>query len=117
MDKKKQDIAYFVSFCIEQYKNAKGLTGAEAAKELDYYGVLEYFEEHYDMLHTQSHQWILEDIDEFINIRERRGVNNGRNNPKQSLSALAIRGGMDGRMAFRRQECQHRGGDKDDILF
>ena len=70
IDKKKQDIAYFVSFCIEQYKNAKGLTGAEAANVLDHYGVLEYLIEHYDTLHTQSHQWILEDIDEFIHIRE-----------------------------------------------
>ena len=29
MDKKQQDIAYFISFCIEQYKNAKGLSGEE----------------------------------------------------------------------------------------
>lgn len=30
MDKRKQDIAYFISFCIEQYKNEKGIRGAEA---------------------------------------------------------------------------------------
>ena len=70
MDKRKQDIAYIVSFCIEQYNKAKGLTGAEAIKVLDHYGVLEYLEEHFEVLHTQSHQWLLEDIDEFINIRE-----------------------------------------------
>ena len=35
MDKRKQDIDYFVSFCIEQYKNAKGLTGAEATKDIE----------------------------------------------------------------------------------
>ena len=35
MDKKKQDIAYYVSFCIEQYKNAKHLTGAETLQLLD----------------------------------------------------------------------------------
>ena len=63
MEKNRQDIAYFVSFCIEQYKNAKGLTGAESIKVLDDYGVLKYLEEHYEVLHTQSHQWILEDID------------------------------------------------------
>ena len=73
MDKRKQDIAYFVSFCIEQYKNAKGLTGAEAIKVLDHYGVLEYLEEHFEVLHTQSHQWILEDIDDFIYIRKKEG--------------------------------------------
>ena len=42
MDKKRQDIAYFVSFCIEQYKNAKHLTGAQAMRLLDEYKVLDY---------------------------------------------------------------------------
>lgn len=71
MDKKKQDIAYFVSFCIEQYKNEKGLTGAEAMRQLNSYGVLEYLNDHFEILHTQSRQWILADIDEFINIRKK----------------------------------------------
>lgn len=73
MEENKQlDIAYFISFCIEQYKNAKGLTGEQAMSELANYGVLDYLEEHFDVLHTQSHQWILEDIDEFIRIRKKR---------------------------------------------
>lgn len=66
-----QDIAYFVSFCIEQYKNAKKMSGNEAMKLLDSYGVLNYLAENFEVLHTQSHQWILEDIDEFINIRKK----------------------------------------------
>jgi hypothetical protein len=72
MDKKKQDIAYFVSFCIEQYKNAKHLTGAEALQLLDKYKVLDYLSEHYEILHTQSRQWILEDIEEFIKLRKNK---------------------------------------------
>ena len=67
-----QDIAYFVSFCIEQYKKAKQISGAEAMKELDRYGVLDYLEEHYGVLHSQSYQWILEDIDEFISVRKKK---------------------------------------------
>lgn len=67
----RRDIAYFVSFCIEQYKNTKGLTGAEAIKVLDKYGVLKYLEEHFEVLHTQSYQWIMEDIDDYINIRKK----------------------------------------------
>ena len=39
MDKTKQDIAYFISFCIEQYKEAKGLSGSEAMAMLSEYGV------------------------------------------------------------------------------
>ncbi len=73
-ERKLQDIAYFVSFCIEQYKNAKGMTGEEAMNTLDKYGVLEYLEENFKILHTQSHQWILEDIDEFINIRRKENT-------------------------------------------
>ena len=72
MDKKRQDIAYFVSFCIEQYKNAKHLTGSQAMRLLDEYKVLDYLSEHYDILHTQSYQWILEDIDEFIRSRKEK---------------------------------------------
>ena len=74
MDIKQQDIAYFISFCIEQYKKAKGLTGEQAMKVFGKYGVLEYLEEHFEVLHTQSYQWLLEDIDEFINIRRKEEV-------------------------------------------
>ena len=70
MNKKNLDIGYFLSFCIEQYKKAKHLSGAEAARIFDRYGVLEYLEEHFEPLHSQSHQWILEDIDEFISLRK-----------------------------------------------
>lgn len=70
MNKKNQDRAYFISFCIEQYKNEKGLTGAEAMYQLDKYGVLNYLYNHFNILHTQSKQWLLADIDEYINIRK-----------------------------------------------
>ncbi len=70
MNNKRLDIAYFVSFCIEQYKEAKGLNGEDALKELDAYGVLDYLSEYYEPLHTQSRQWILADIDNFINLRK-----------------------------------------------
>ena len=70
MSNKSLDIAYFLSFCIEQYKEAKHLSGAEAAKLFSEYGVLEYLEEHFESLHSQSRQWILEDIEEFINLRK-----------------------------------------------
>ena len=71
MDKKQQDIAYFISFCIEQYKNAKGLSGEEVMQEFSKYGVLEYLRDFFDVLHTKSYQWLLENIDEFINLRKR----------------------------------------------
>ena len=60
MEKKQRDISYFVSFCVEHYKHAKQLTGSEAMALLDRYGVLDYLAENYEILHTQSHRWILE---------------------------------------------------------
>ena len=72
MGKKKQDIAYFLSFCIEQYKNEHHISGNDAMEMLDGYGVLEYLKDHYEILHTQSRQWILEDIENYISIRKNR---------------------------------------------
>lgn len=72
MEKRIQDISYFLSFCIEQYKNTKGLEGAEVIELFDRYGVLEYLNEHFEILHTQNHRWILEDIDEFIEQRKKK---------------------------------------------
>lgn len=74
MDKKQQDIAYFLSFCIEQYKNDKHLSGSDAIDVLGKYGVLDYLAEHYEMLHTQSCQWLMEDIDEYISLRRKEVV-------------------------------------------
>lgn len=70
MYKNKQDIAYFLSFCLEQYKNEKGMSGVEALRTFTEYGLLDYLTEHFEVLHTQSRQWILEDIDEFIALRK-----------------------------------------------
>ena len=70
MDKKKQDIGYFLSFCIEQYKHAKGMDGAEVIDTFAKYDVFDYLNTHFEILHTQSRQWILGDIDEYINLRK-----------------------------------------------
>ena len=68
--KSKQDIAYFLAFCIEQYKHVKGLSGQEVLAFFDQFGVLEYLSNHFEVLHTQGAQWIIEDIEEFIKIRK-----------------------------------------------
>lgn len=48
----------------------KGISGSESAEILARYGVLDYLDDHYEVLHTQSWQWLLEDIDEFIKLRK-----------------------------------------------
>ena len=65
------NISYFIAFCIEQYKTAKGLEGAEVAKLFFDKGVAEYLADNYEILHTQSHQWLIEEIDDFLNNRIR----------------------------------------------
>ena len=62
--------AYFLTFCIEQYKHKVGMEGAAIKVLFDKTGVTEYLVSHYDILHTQSRQWILEDIEAFIKNHE-----------------------------------------------
>lgn len=38
------------------------------------YGVLEYLRDFFDVLHTQGYQWLVEDIDSFINNRKQEEV-------------------------------------------
>ena len=70
MSTRTDDISLFLAFCIEQYKQRHQLTGEQSMQLLNQYGVLEYLEECYEPLHTPSAQWIMEDIDEFINKRK-----------------------------------------------
>ena len=59
----------FVIFCIENYKVYRNLSGKEILKMFNNYGVLDYLENHYDILHTTGYQYMNKDIDEFLKIR------------------------------------------------
>ena len=74
MDSKKQEITYFLSFCIEQYMNAKGINEDEAMATFTEYGVFDYLKDYFEVLHTQSRQWIVADIEEFINDRKKISI-------------------------------------------
>jgi hypothetical protein len=67
MDNRKDTIPLFISFCVEQYKNAKKISGEQAFNLLERVGALEYLEHNYEIIHTQSPQWILEEINEYVN--------------------------------------------------
>lgn len=60
----------FKAFCFEAYRADKKLTGRETMQMFKKYGVLQYLSTCYDVLHTTGRQYIIEDIDEFINIRK-----------------------------------------------
>lgn len=59
-------IPMFLSFAIEQYKHYKGITGKEASRILNDAGVIDRFADYYDVLHTQSAQWLVEEMDEMV---------------------------------------------------
>lgn len=58
-----QDVGHFVSRCVELYKQAHGLTGSEAVRELLAADVLDCFVEFYDIENSFSESQILEDMD------------------------------------------------------
>lgn len=68
--KEQQDRAVFLSFCIEQYAKAKGMTTDDVVDLLDQYGIAEHFCQFYEVLHTQGGQWLMEEIDEMISRRK-----------------------------------------------
>lgn len=66
MSKQEQDKSYFIAFCIEQYKVAKGMDGAEVARLFFEKGISEYLNDNFEILHTQSRQWLIEEIDSLL---------------------------------------------------
>ncbi len=59
-------IPAFLTFCVEQYKNYKGISGQEAFELISTNGILDYLEEHYEALHLESRQWLMKTIDELV---------------------------------------------------
>ena len=57
----------FVAFCIEQYKMATKQTGCEAEQLFRQRGVIDFLIDNYEVLHTQSAQFIQEEIVESLN--------------------------------------------------
>ena len=59
----------FVSFCIEEYKTLHGMDGRSVADLFEKNGVTDYLLEHYSVLHSFGREAILNDIDQFMNVR------------------------------------------------
>jgi len=56
----------FVIFCLEAYKIAKKKSGKNALNDFKKYNVLEFLESSFDILHSQSMNYITDEINEFI---------------------------------------------------
>ena len=56
----------FLIFCIEQYKSVKNLTGRQVMDLFRKYRVSEYIVSCFEALHTTGTNYIIEDIDLYI---------------------------------------------------
>lgn len=66
MSQREDTIPLFLSFCVEQYKVAHNISGKESFDVLNSNGALDFLERNYEVIHTQSPQWILEEIEEYL---------------------------------------------------
>ena len=62
-------VTAFAVFYLESYKVYKSLTGKQTAELFRRYGVFDYLNEFYDVLHTTGYQYINRDIDIFLKSR------------------------------------------------
>ena len=60
----------FLIYCIEVYKSAKSMTGAEVMKLFAKYRVPEYVKSYFEALHTTGEKYIVGDIDLYIQARQ-----------------------------------------------
>ena len=60
----------FLVYCIENYKNVKGLKGKETIELFNRYRVLDYINASYDALHTTGKEYIIDDLDIYIVSRK-----------------------------------------------
>lgn len=59
----------FTIFCMENYKVHRQLTGQEVCLLFDRYGIFDYLQEFYDVLHTTGENYINNDIDSYLASR------------------------------------------------
>jgi len=60
------NIYKFIIFCLEHYRQSKQITAMQSLTLFRGTGAFQYLTEGYDVLHTQSRDYIVADIDDFI---------------------------------------------------
>ncbi len=60
----------FLIYCIEQYKAAKSMTGKQVMELFSRYRVSDYIYACFEALHTTGANYIVEDIDLYIEARQ-----------------------------------------------
>ena len=60
----------FLVYCLEMYRAAKKMTGKQTIELFKQYGISDYVISCYEALHTTGTNYIIEDIDLFIEARQ-----------------------------------------------
>ena len=63
-------IQQFQLFCLESYRSNNNISGIMALKEFREFKVFDYLAAGYDVLHTQSENYILSDINDYLKRRK-----------------------------------------------
>jgi len=66
-----QEVAKFKAFCLERYKYEHNMSGKDTFLLFKKYGVMDYLGSFYDVLHTFGDKYIVQDIDLFIEARQK----------------------------------------------
>ena len=56
----------FLIYCIERYRNIKGLSGAEVVKLFNEYGIMDFIRQFFDLLQINGDEYIVQEIDDYI---------------------------------------------------
>lgn len=64
----------FLVYCVEQYKNAKSLSGKQIVALFTRYNVWDYIYSCFEALHTTGANYIVEDIDLYIEARQNAAI-------------------------------------------
>ena len=59
----------FQLFCLESYRSAKGISGTKALADFRKASVFNFLASGFEVLHTQSKNYLLAEIAEYINHR------------------------------------------------
>ncbi len=60
----------FLIYCVEMYKDAKKMNGKQVAELFSSYDIWDYIYSCFEALHTTGAEYIVDDIDEFIKVRQ-----------------------------------------------
>jgi hypothetical protein len=59
----------FKLFCIEKYADKHGIPGSEVYRLFDRKGVIEMLDRDYDVLHGHGFEYVIGDIEQFMETR------------------------------------------------